>query len=499
MSYSGLSGQYGSIPKSIFRSKYEITDIDEPASVDEYMRNVCRDRSCDATFFESDHKREDTHSEEFLSLRHSGHRSGEVPDAPDMFLELTGRDPRGTQNNPDFSEAAKQTWQKRDSFKFYSDSDMSVTEREKRPQQLISQIREQFQGIKDRLKIFDTSKDAMMVQYNAEHSTESRVGTSNWQRSINFHENQDNINKTTQLSNSYPLGWEQTGDHEFKVASYGQIRSQSNKSDADSNRRNTDKTESQLAIFRDQVVTSGLANLMRSVVANRQQRIQNGEWIPGLSRGQAQRSDWRPRTDPLSRNSGIQTDQQDTEVFKSIERFIGELNRQSGVMGQNNIETQLQVIQFMDHATRTNRASDARFNAQDIVMSVVLSENFGTPTAATHRGKLAADYIVKRQIDETTKRFESHQVARLGRSQMTSIGDKLSIGLVGEGYKSQSAVKNNTQSRAPDIRNPYSANATHNKAVKFNTGDRHTRGLGSKFMRDKMHTDRTLNAISESS
>ncbi len=501
MSFSGLSGQYGSIPQTVFRQKYEITNVDEPVdAIDNYMRDNLKDLSCDVPFFESDQKREDTHSEEILSLRYSGHRSGETPDAPDLFLELTGRDPRGTQNVPIFSEAAKHTWDKRESFKFYNDSDMSVTEREKRPQVLIAQIRDQFENIKERLKWFSTSKDNFLgISGRKGESADSRVGLSGSQYAMTHRDVLSTTpkgNLTTLMSNTLPLGWEQTGDHEFKVASYGQIRNGIDTSkDVESNRSELESEHrSNLVIFKEQIVSVGLVNLMKTVIDDRQQRAQSGEWQPGFSRAQIN-SIWRPMDNVINRADNYQGDQIQQEAFKNIEKFIGQLNRQTGVLAQNDIETQLQIIQFMDHATRSSSSNEAKFTAQNIIASTRQIDAFANQGVIRGNQKMQTS---KREIEETTKRFESYQVARLGRSRLTDVGDKLAINLVGENYKSKSAERDNLKTRGPDVRNPYSADITQ-KRKSFGTADRFVRGLGSKFTRDKTDTDRTLNDMADMS
>lgn len=495
MSKSGSSGQYGTMPYSDLRQKYEITDMYEsPLATRDYMRDTLKDLSCDATFFESDHKREDNHSEEFLSLRYSGHRSGEKPDAPDLFLELTDRDPRGTALDPDMRHVVNQSWERAGTYKFYNDADYSVTEREKRPQQLIQQIRDQFENIKAHLKIFSTSKDSFAAAGNYQQSVSSRADDVDKQTGI---AERDEIyaapkgNFTTSMSNNLPLGWEQTGDHEFKIASYGQIRATNNRMDSETNRADT-SIDVKTTAFQDAVISAGVANIMKSVANSRAQRVQNGEWLPELSRDVVN-SQYRLASNEQSRAADVTGDQTARESFAAVAKFIGALNRQSGVKNQD-VEQQLQIIQFMDNATRAPNTSEARHRATDIVMSAQVASGFQSFRGVAP-GVRRTD-TSKRQTNETARRFESMQTARLGGSRMTAVGDKFGKTLTGEGYKSTSRARDNTQTKAPDIRHGYNTGETQLHET-FSTADRSVRGLGSKFTRDKMDTDRTLNAISD--
>lgn len=493
MPSSGQSGQYGLIPQNVFRQKYEVTNIIDPTSADDYFRDTLKDLSCDATFFESDHTRTDTHAEEFLSLRHSGHRSGEVPDAPDLFLELTDRDPRGTALDPNMRTIADQSWERASSYKFYSDSDNSVTEREKRPQQLIQQLRDQFENIKSRMKWFTTSKDSFAAGGNYTQSQLSRTDTIEHQKGLSTRgeiQTAAKTNLTTMMSNNMPLGWEQTSDLEFKVASYGQIRSIATGEDQELIRTNiADEKSANLTTFQDQTVTVGVAQMMKVVVDSIGKREQNGEWLPGLSREQT--TTQFKAVDEMSKVDNFVGDQKMSTVFRTVENFIGQLNRQSGMSAQD-IEQQLQIITFMDNAIRTAPKSVERAKATDIVLSAKAAEQFAS------RGVGPGSRTVKntRQTNETAKRFESMTVAHLGTSRMVNVNSQLSKTVIGEGYKQSSSVRNNIIIKNPELRNAYTAEdgQIHNS---FGIADRSGAGLGSKFTRDKMDTDRTLNAISD--
>lgn len=494
MPSSGLSGQYGGMPQNIFREKYETTNLIEPLTApDDYFRDTLKDLSCDKPFFESDQPREDNHSEEFLSVRHSGHRSGEVPDAPDLFLELTDMETRGTSVDPDFRLITQQSWERAGAYKFYSDSDNSITEREKTPQQLISQIRDQFENIKSRMKWFSTSKDNFAAGGNFKHSESSRGEQMDREPGMSTRpelSSRAKSNLTTLMSNNMPLGWEQTGDAEYKVASYGQVRSMNGAEDQELVRSNTvDDKHDMFTKFQDQQVTVGIASMMKTVVDGTSKRESNGEWLPGLSRDQT--TSQFKRTGPAtSAVDGFTGDQRNVTVFKTMENFIGQLNRQSGMANQD-IESQLQVIQFMDSAARTAPKSVERIKATDVVLSAKSQEQFA---AARVTGVRQTTKPGQRQSNGTAQLFESMQVARLGSARLTGVGNQLKI--AGEGYKQTSHVAGNAVGHKPQTRNAYTAQDGQAHDT-FGTKNRSGGALGSKFTRDKMDGERTLNAMSE--
>jgi hypothetical protein len=254
-----------------------------------------------------------------------------------------------------------------------------------------------------------------------------------------------------------------------------------------------DGKSDQLVKFQDQLVTAGVANIMRNVIEGRLRREQEGDTTLMRSRDQTNTHFLFGERNETTRAERQMADQKNKESFKTVERFIGQLNRQSGTANQD-VETQLQIVSLMDNATRQTSGSQARFNAADIVLSAKTAEQFQDRNVK--RGVQKHDLLQKRDVSETAKRFDSMQVARLNTAKLTSQGDKLSRDLVGEGYKTQSRSQNTLKSAAPAMRNPYTTKEAQHHST-FGTGDRSTGGLKSKFMRDKMETDRTLNAISE--
>lgn len=458
------------------------------------MRNSLRDMSCSATFFESDHRRDDNHSETFLSMRHSGHRTGETPDAPDLFLELTDRDPRGTATAPDMQKLRDQSWARRDHHRFYSDSSHSVTEREKLPHVVQQQLRAQMEMTKRRLKIFSASRDGQSTNAGVKKMGD-RLDTDDQAGMLDRDEVITAIRQQGQQSDAIALGWEQTGESRVEVARLGRARGAQRDSDGRVTQGEVTATQ-RVVDGVTQTVKTGAANLMRIIM----DRITEGRrndfavdqetWeslSPEIAKSQF-------RADPRSRTAtaGITTEAE-REAFATVERFIGQLNRQSGMQGQD-IETQLQIVQFMDNAvTASHTSGEARFHAENILMEHVqgLSQE-----QATKRADGRADPLALRNVADTRTFSRDAVIARLASAIRDKVGSK---SYMGEAYKtaSRETEQKRIRSQAEDDisrAKKYDGTQAHQT---FATADRHVRGLGTKFTRDRMDTTRTLDAISE--
>jgi hypothetical protein len=500
MPYTSQSGQYGAIPYSELRQKYEVTAMGDNAkdSMSEHMRNSLRDMSCSATFFESDHKRDDNASETFLALRHTGHRTGETPDAPDLFLELTDRDPRGTALDPDFQKLRDQSWARADRHRFYSDSDHTITEREKMPHVIQRQLREQMEMTKHRLKIFSVSRDGQSTNLGRKKLGD-RAETDDQTSITTREEILAAIRQQGQQQDPLALGWEQTGDSLFHVAALGQQRGAQKATDGLSTRAEVAASQKQ-ADSVVQTIKTGAANLMRVII----DRINEGRRVEHHADQDASESldtatgTSRFRGDERSRVSttGLSTAAQ-REAFGTVQRFIGQLNSQSGMQGQD-IETQLQVVQFMDNAITASRSSsEARFHAEDIVMA---HKTGVSQEQDQKRVEQFCDPLARRNVGETRRYSESTAVAQLGTGRRHP-SKEARFAKAGEGYKgvSRETVQKRLRSTLEDELSRaqgYDGTQYHHA---FSTADRHVRGLGSKYTRERVDTERTLNAMADSS
>lgn len=489
------SGQYGGIPSSILRYKYEKTNIQEPQT-NEYFRDALRDTSCDLPFFESDQKREDTHAEEFLALRHTGHRTGEVPDAPDMFLELTDFEPRGTAVDPDMRRVTDSSWERgtAGSYKFYSDVDNTVTESERPPWVVYQQMREAQDAIKNYAKIFSTSKEGFHPSRGVLYDGSSRGDMVDSIAGLTLRQELfgDNLkrNYTTLLSNKLPLGWEQTGDHEFSVAQYGQQRGRQLGEDPEAILHKTSAEPTpNTAVFSDMIVTSGLAQTMKQIVEGQKRAEVDGEWKPTKS---VEQTNTQARLIGPKGEDQTEQAQQYNDSVTRIEHFIGQLNRQGGVAAQP-VEREIMLIKNMESTARKQNGLTAKFTADNIV-ALLQNTTMADTQAKAQSSTFSADPLARRQTNLAPNRFESMSVARLGRADRNARGEQLTKSLIGEQYKRDSFIVQQKAIKRPDTRDPYQTLEEQAHST-FHPVDRHTGGLKSKFTRDKMESDSAKQSI----
>ncbi len=230
--------QPGLIPTDEYLRKIEENNIPEdPDAYEKYIRQQLVDFRPDAPFFESDQPRDPSDrgsgngSKERLSLRYEGTRSGVSPDLPDgTFLdhEFMERDPRGTQNMPDFAAARKQREARGRFIKFSNDNDFSVPETGINPVKMVSLIRGAQKQFKDRFQNFEESMDSWHNGSGARRGKKSHVamitsdGTIVDLAEANSVQRTDPINL---LSNRVPgiPRWTEP-DHRVKTSKYGQVR-----------------------------------------------------------------------------------------------------------------------------------------------------------------------------------------------------------------------------------------------------------------------------------
>lgn len=252
-----LQGQSGTIPYDEYLRKIQQTDLrEDPNQYENYLRKQLSDFRPDDPFFESDQVRDPNDrgsgfgSRERLSLRYSGARSEEEPYLPDgTFLdhEFMERDPRGTQNTPDFASARKQREARGKFIKFYNDEDFSVPETGVNPVQMVALIRGAQQQFKDRFKNFDESMDSWHNGSAALRGSDSHVAMVTTDGTIvNLADatqalRQDPVNV---LSNRTAAMLRHTAaDHRVKTSKYGIVRPTMN---IDYNMWNTNRYNSYL-------------------------------------------------------------------------------------------------------------------------------------------------------------------------------------------------------------------------------------------------------------
>jgi hypothetical protein len=238
MSRSHRPGNYGIIPSDEYLRKIQSSSVvEDPDAYEKYIRSNLADFRPDEPFFESDQIRHPNDrgggfgSAERLSLRHSGSRTEAEPYLPDgTFLdyEFLERDPRGTQNMPNFDAARAQRMARGKFIKYKNDDDFSVPETGINPVNMVQNIRNMQYQMKDRYINFDESFDSWHnggINERGNHraiSMTTEDGTIVNLADATYQERQDPV---TLLSNrTAAMLRHTTPDHRVKSARYGQVR-----------------------------------------------------------------------------------------------------------------------------------------------------------------------------------------------------------------------------------------------------------------------------------
>jgi hypothetical protein len=233
----GGSYNYGDLPPGDILRKMEVTSgvYEREDRLDEFFRNTLIDRRPDAPTLASDETRKDRHSTEILSVRHNGHRTGAIPDRPDMNLSFTERDPRGIATDPNMRKLVGQTAARVRMKDFQSDatSDMQSTSGQRSEQKAIKDRQDTFKQSRSRLKIFETSKDGRAIRSGVGgYSKNKRSDVMNVvveAPDLRVNESTNaNRDAVTRISNAMPIGSRKTVSHRFKIADYSQVRGHNN-------------------------------------------------------------------------------------------------------------------------------------------------------------------------------------------------------------------------------------------------------------------------------
>lgn len=264
-----IVGTSAEMPFDFYLKKVEQTCVFEPENLMEnHFRNTLKDTSTDKPLFESDQIRYDNYSQDRLNLRHVGRRSELEPNLPDgtfldhQFLE---KDPRGTTTGPLMQKHRDQQFARAKFVKKYYDGDNSVPESGWHPVHIVRDIRNQFYNVKQRLQIFDTSKDSRTTpsaKYSGPlHSLKNDTIQDDRRPELRDSANYTRSRATEILSNSTQLGWRRIADHKFKVSKYGQVRGimPLNQQNWSKNRGNVKLDHDVLLSWKDSTVNKSLS------------------------------------------------------------------------------------------------------------------------------------------------------------------------------------------------------------------------------------------------
>ncbi len=228
-----IGGRYGEIGShgDALIAKFEQTDDYNPETdYDEYARRALVDRSPDSPTFAHEEPRTSLGSKGFLNLIHTGSRGGSEPSHSEAFLEDTYGDPRGVATDPDFKKLRDQHESRMKFVRWNSDADNSIASGTWDQATTMRKQQEVFKLIRPRMRIFSTSKDGRREGLRREYTHESNIRKVD--RTVQAYGDLitdyalNPQRKTTILSNTIiartKLYQQNTSDHEFAVARYGQ-------------------------------------------------------------------------------------------------------------------------------------------------------------------------------------------------------------------------------------------------------------------------------------
>jgi hypothetical protein len=227
-----IGGPYGEMPFDALMSKFEETD---DGYTEEKMINAMRmtlvDRSPDPASLASDEPRKTYAPYGFLNLIHSGNRSGEDPNHPEINLDDDWKDPRRQMMDPDMTLYAQQNKLRTERYKsFYADADNSITGGNWNENQILAGRIKTRELTRPRFRQFRTSYDGrregMRRTYENVSSVRKTVKEPGDWTDIIKDWALNPQRKTTILSNKMiarSRAYQQnTTDHDFSVAKYGQ-------------------------------------------------------------------------------------------------------------------------------------------------------------------------------------------------------------------------------------------------------------------------------------
>lgn len=251
----------GEIPQEIIDKKYEQTIVYEsPDLVNNYFRETLRDQSADPvnTFAYGGKRNNGGYTEEeialakkqgidlpkissspsvlqstVLNIRATGNRSTKQPRHSEAFLELTGADPRGHSNLPDFNKIAlhNRIRAKDRELNFSNDDDYTVTESARHPAKVSSDKKMAINVAKQKLQIFNESETSWgansgnLVKSAKTKSEVNRVLLDGNTLDITDQLIENRRSNVTTFSNGLPGGWDSVADHKVAIGKYTKVYS----------------------------------------------------------------------------------------------------------------------------------------------------------------------------------------------------------------------------------------------------------------------------------
>jgi hypothetical protein len=383
-------GAYGTIPESELLRKIEVVPTsyqEDSESVENHMRNLLKDFRPDQPFLASDEPRraEDrgggNHSESFLNLRHGGAFGAlDDPYLPDgTFLELTERDPRGIATGPDMRKHYEQQMSRAAFIKFYNDADYSTTEIGINPTQMVKNIKSGFYPFKDRYQNFEESFDSWTNPYQGITRSGSDVGNVTMDGTVMDLTDSSVKNRrdaVSQLSNDPTVAFRYaTTDHRFKIARYGMVRVNQDKSyqNWDNTKRSTYLDHANMAVIDGVRVNKMLARLiidLEGIRDTKQKVAQGAAYGDSAVNQQAKRKMAQDDIYKLIRIEGF-----NTHAKSAHEEFDGKQVHKYGNKPMNNQRKLAEAVQVNHEITISMERATKRQQALNKEGFVNLREN----------------------------------------------------------------------------------------------------------------------------
>ena len=172
MSATFAAGKYGTIPNSVIRQKYEVTNLllDNPhEQLNSHFRSVLKDNTPDPNSIEDGDQRRDFQSQQQLYLRDGGNRYENTPYAPDLFLEDTSHEPRDASGQPLVRnlQTTSRIYGARQPL--LPDADNSIPDTQITAHQVVAKQRLADRLVKPRFKLFSDSYGNMVPGRSYKH------------------------------------------------------------------------------------------------------------------------------------------------------------------------------------------------------------------------------------------------------------------------------------------------------------------------------------------
>jgi hypothetical protein len=407
-------GWSGGIPQHMIDKKYERTNIYEDKDLlQNYQRETLLDNRPDPITLASDEFRNNgefnadelamakklgidvstlpsgktgnAYNRSVLNIRENGQRATNTPNHSEIFLELTGADPRGTSNLPQMQQMAEHARRRAGNYElsFKNDSDNSIMESAINPSQISTNIKKAMMASKQKLQIFSESDIGWSARSNTTFSTKSqkeKVMLDGKAADIRDEDIQHRRSNITLLSNTAPGGWLQQADHKIKMGKFASVYSGNSKMvDIRSNMNESD-ADLKIVKFQDSYVPGSVVSLMDWHTKARQNYL---ETLPPSSRYWGKSSE-HDNMRAYMANKGDSSNvllAKDSETAKKLKIVKDE------ILG---IARKLKREQFKGHTTKNTEVSEKMTR---VMKNAVETNNSGAVKDAKDIVKIKSDVI----------------------------------------------------------------------------------------------------------